>query len=140
MYCLDASVITNSFIEKEKFHEYSKQLMEKIRDEHVIVFLPEICMAEVASAISRGINRADIALSFAEELRKTPNFIFIPIDSTISNLAATLAAKNKLRGCDAIYTAVSQQFNVKLITLDEVQREKSKGVVEVLTPMEEIGK
>ncbi|MCK4613937.1 MAG: hypothetical protein KAU14_03965 [Thermoplasmata archaeon] len=47
-------------------------------------------------------------------------------------------AKNRLRGCDAVYVAVAYLFNVKLITLDEQQKERSKGLIEAMTPMEEI--
>ncbi|MDI6902508.1 MAG: PIN domain-containing protein [Methanocellales archaeon] len=89
-----------------------------------------------ASAVSRGIN--DPKISFVTELREVPNFTFIPIDAELSNLACKFAAENKLRGCDAIYVAVSCMFKSKLITLDEEQKERASNVIEALTPMEEL--
>ncbi len=137
MYCLDASVLTNSFIEGEENYEFSKRLMEKIRKNAVLVFLPEIVLPEVASAISRGYDYKT-ALEFVKELRQIPNFTFIPIDAELSNLAEKFAAENKLRGCDALYVAVAFSFNVKLITLDTQQKERAKDLIEVLTPKEEL--
>ncbi len=138
MYCIDASVMVNSFIEGEKFHEFSKRLMEKIRMDERMVVVPEIVLPEVASAVSRGTNNPKISLRFVTELREVPNFTFIPIDAELSNLACKFAAENKLRGCDAIYVAVSYMFNSKLITLDDKQRERASNVIETLTPMEEL--
>ena len=139
MYCLDASVITNSFITKEEFHESSKRLMDKIKDEAISVILPEIVLPEVASAIARGVNNDRIALAFVEALRKIPNFTLVPIDREISHLASRFAAENRLRGCDAVYVAIAYLFNVKLITLDGQQKERSLSVIEAISPMEVTG-
>ncbi len=140
MYCLDASVVANSFIEKEQFHESSKRLIDKIKREKLSVILPELVLPEVASAISRGLGDSKKALAFVDALRDVPNFTFIPIDDEISNLASKFAAKNKLRGCDSIYVAVAYLFNVRLITLDNQQKERAAGIVEVLAPKEEFEK
>ena len=49
MYCIDASVLTNSVIVNEEFHEYSKGLLTAIKEREIMVVVPEI-----ASAISQG--------------------------------------------------------------------------------------
>lgn len=132
MYCIDASVIINSFIEKEEHHNYSKKLLLNIKDNNRLVILPEILIPEVASAISRGVDDSKVALKFVETLRKIPNIIFVLVGYDISNLAASLAAEKKLRGVDSVYVAIAFVFNLKLITLDENQRKKAQGVVGVL--------
>ncbi|MBI3051839.1 type II toxin-antitoxin system VapC family toxin [Candidatus Woesearchaeota archaeon] len=138
MYCLDASVITNSVIEREEYHKDSKALLLKIRNENIPVVLPEIIVPEVASALSRGTGNAKLSLQFAAEIRKIPNFVFIPIDAEISNLAAKIAAENQMRGADSIYTAIALVFNVRLVTLDTEQLKKSKSSVNSATPFEEL--
>jgi len=140
MYCLDASVIVNSIIEKEEHHEYSKKLLFKIKNQNILVVLPEIALPEIASAVSKGTGDAELTLQFIKELRKIPNFIFIPVDADISDFAARLAAEKWLRGADAIYVAIASILNMKLITLDEEQRRKSKDIVKAITPMDELGK
>jgi predicted nucleic acid-binding protein len=80
MYCLDASVLTNSEIEGEEHHEFSRRLMDKIRENGIAVVVPEIALPEVASAIARGTGDATKALEFVNTLRQLPNFVFVPID------------------------------------------------------------
>lgn len=138
MYCLDASVITNSEIENEKFHEYSKKLMQKIKERGITVIVPEIVLPEISSAVARGTDDAEKALKFVKELRQIPNFVFIPIDRELADLASKLAAEYKLRGCDAIYVAVASSFNAKLISLDDQQRERATECIEAETPQEEL--
>ncbi len=54
MYCLDASVLTNSESGGEEHHEFSRELMDKIREDGTAVVVSEIALPEVASAIARG--------------------------------------------------------------------------------------
>ncbi|MGB2728681.1 MAG: type II toxin-antitoxin system VapC family toxin [Halobacteriota archaeon] len=138
MYCTDASVITNSQIEHEEFHEYSKKLMQIIKDREIIVVIPEIALPEIASALVRGTDSAEKALTFVDELKQLPNFIFIPIDRELAELASKFAAEHRLRGCDAIYVAVASLFNAKLISLDKQQRERASDCIDALTPQEEL--
>ncbi|MEK6943005.1 MAG: type II toxin-antitoxin system VapC family toxin [Nanoarchaeota archaeon] len=140
MYCLDASVITNSIIKSEEHHEYSKRLLLKIKNQNIPVVLPEIIVPEVASALSAGARNSKLPLQFVAELRKIPNFVFVPVDAEVSNLAARFAAEKHLRGADAIYVAIASIFNVSLITLDKRQKEKAAGTVKTATPMEELKK
>jgi predicted nucleic acid-binding protein len=102
MYCLDASVLINSEIEGEEHHEFSRRLIDKIRENRIAVVVPEIALPEVASAIARGTGDADKALEFVKTLRQLPNFVFVPIDRELSDSSSKLAAEHKLRGCDAI--------------------------------------
>lgn len=137
MYCLDASVVVNSFIEGEKYHEFSKKLMDKIKNDAIRVVFPEIVLPEVAHAMSTGFD-AKTAIEFVANLRKIPTFTFVPIDAELSNLASRCAATYKMRGADSLYVAVSYTFNAKLITLDLRQKESAKNIVTALTPVEEL--
>ncbi|HLB69669.1 MAG TPA: hypothetical protein VJJ51_01350 [Candidatus Methanoperedens sp.] len=76
MYCIDASVLTNSEIEGEKFHEYSQKLMEIIKDRGITIVVPEIVLPEISSAIARGTDDTEKALEFVKELKQIPNIVF----------------------------------------------------------------
>lgn len=138
MYCIDASVLTNSQMEHEEFHEYSKKLMGIIKDKGITVFIPEIALPEIASALARGTDDTENALAFVNELKLLPNFVFIPVDRELADLASRLAAEYRLRGCDAVYVAVASLFNTKLISLDKQQRERASNCIDALTPQEEL--
>ncbi|WP_456475338.1 type II toxin-antitoxin system VapC family toxin [Candidatus Pyrohabitans sp.] len=138
MYCLDASVLVNSVVEREEHHEFSRELMNRIRESNVNVVVPEIALPEIASAIARGTGIADKAIEFVGILRQLPNIVFIPIDSELADLSSKLAAEYKLRGCDAIYVGVASYFNAKLVTLDKEQQKRAPSYVEAITPKEEL--
>jgi predicted nucleic acid-binding protein len=138
MYCIDASVLINSEIEKERFHEYSKKLMEKIREMGITILVPEIVLPEISSAIARGSNDSEKALEFVKELKQIPNIVFVPIDRELADEAARFAAEYRLRGCDAIYVAVASMFSAKLISLDEQQLVRAKDCIDASTPQDEL--
>ena len=140
MYCLDASVILNSFFPKEIHHQYSSKLLKTIHSDGINIYLPEIILPEISSAIARGTNDSILAIEFIEQLMAVPTFNFIPIDREISFIAAELAAKYRLRGADSIYVATSKYFDVPLITLDQHQKEKANQCINVFTPKEIIDK
>lgn len=139
MYCLDASVITNSFIASEKHHEFSKKLMDRIKNDTTPVVFPEIVLPEVAHAMAVGYD-AKTAIEFVKNMRGVPNFTFIPVDAEVSGLATRFASIYKIRGADSLYIAVASIFNAKLITLDSRQKEAAKNIIAVATPMEELAK
>ena len=138
MYCLDASVIVNSYNKNEEFHKYSKRFIDYIKRERIAVILPEIVCPEVSSAISRGTEESAIAIEFVREMRGISHFTFIPVDDELSNDASKIAAEGRLRGCDVIYVAVVRKFDLKLVTLDGQQGERASSIVKVITPQEEV--
>jgi len=140
MYCIDASVIVNSFFPKESQHQYSYELMKYIHASQTIVYLPELVLPEISSAIVRGTADSELAIEFIKQMLAIPFFNYIPIDRDISFSAAEIAAISKLKGADAIYIAVSKYFNISLITLDIRQKEKGSSFIQVYTPKEIIAK
>ena len=138
MYCIDASVLTNSEIEGERFHEYSQKLMEIIKERGITIVVPEIVLPEISSAIARGTDDTEKALEFVKELKQIPNIVFVPIDRELADEALRLAAEYRLRGCDAIYVAVASMFGTKLISLDKQQIERAVECIEVATPQDEL--
>lgn len=140
MYCLDSSVIVNSVIDREQFHESSLVLMERINREKILVLVPDIALPEVASAISRGTGSGAKAKVFVRALMEMPNFTFIPIDKELALLAAELAADYGLRGADSLYVAVAYQYRCRLISLDKAQIESGSEVVDAISPKDELAR
>ncbi len=102
------------------------------------VELPTIVLAEVAAAISRGTGCPDLARRLTTALRRVPHFQFAPVDDALADLAAELSACYRLRGCDAVYVALSQQRAATLTTLDHQQLRRVPPEVIARTPAEEL--
>lgn len=77
-----------------------------------------------------------MAARFAAELFKLPRLFWIPLDASLAQLAARIAAEHALRGSDAVYAAVAQRFGTDLVSRDREHRERVSEVLRVNTPEE----
>ena len=134
MYTVDASVWINGFDQRENGHEYSRALLERLQKEHVSIFIPNLVLAEVAGTISRTRQDAAKAQAFASALSRLPNIFLIPLDSSLSEQTARLAAQHGLRGADSVYAAVAKKYDCILISLDNEHLTRLVGVVAVQCP------
>jgi len=134
MFCLDASVILSAARGSEINSGRSRAFLEFIRREEAKVFLPEIVIPEIASGLVRATKSGVFGDKFVTALRAIPNFSFVPVDSSISNLAVQVIQKTALRSADAIYVALALDYGLTLVTLDKEQLNKGKKLIAVREP------
>ena len=65
-----------------------------------------------------------------------PHLFLVPLDETLADQAADIAAQHRLRGSDAVYAAVALRFGSTLVTLDREQREWIAAVIPTCLPTE----
>ena len=138
MYVIDTSVHIADIRLEEPHHQQARALLDLLAAEGVDVILPVIVLAEVATAISRGTGRHELARRLTAALRSVSNFEFVPVDDALGDLAADLAAEYQIRGCDAVYVALALQRGATLITLDQQQRKRVPPQLLARTPAEEL--
>ena len=135
-YTVDASVFVNGFNPYEAGHEESRRLLALLQEQAAPIVVPASLLPEVAAAIGRGRQDADLAREFAAALSRLPHLVLIPLDTTLAQQAADVAAQYQLRGSDAVYAAVALRFGSTLITLDPEQRERVTSAILTLYPAE----
>jgi len=133
-FVLDASVLIAAVLPNEPFHADAKALMGHLIDEGAYIYLPSIAFAEVAAAISRGPGDEQLALAVVAEYGMRPDLHWIAVDLAPGDLATEIAAKQRIRGCDAVYVALAYAEQATLITLDGQQRERAPSAVPARTP------
>ena len=121
-YTVDASVFVNGFNPYEAGHEESRRLLTLLQEQAAPIVAPTLLLPEVAAAIGRG--------------RQDATLVLIPLDTTLAQQAADIAAQYRLRGSDAVYAAVALRFGSTLVTLDREQRERVDGVLLTRYPAE----
>lgn len=131
---IDASVFVSAFSPAEAAHPQSKAFMRRICDDSIPIIVPALVLPEVASAIARGQGKPDLGVAFAEELSLFPNLTLISLDESLAEQAVEIAARYRLRGSDAVYTAVALRFGTELVTLDGEQLERLAEVLTVRSP------
>ncbi len=136
MYTLDASVFTRTIDPTEPEHGTCLALLDRLHADATPIVAPTLVLAEVAGAISRTRRDPIRARVVAATLRALPHVTFVPLDDGLAELAADLAADHRLRGADAVYVAVAQQFHTTLVTLDSEQRTRGAAAVTTRSPAE----
>ncbi len=75
-----------------------------------------------------------MALAVVAEYGMRPDLQRVAVDVALGDLAAEIAAKQRIRGCDAVYVALAYTEQAVLITLDGQQRERAPSAVPAHTP------
>lgn len=120
----------------EPSHEASKRLLLKIRDSEYPMVVPTLIQPEVAAVIGRSQANPERARAFVRHLQRLPNFVRVSLDPALARVAADTAAESRMRGSDAVCSAVARRFGSVLVSLDRQQGERVSPSVRSLGPEE----
>ena len=134
MYTIDASVHVSALNPAEADSASSRAFLALLQREQTPLFCPTLLLVEVAAAVARALGDAGAALALAASLRGWSNQALVPLDEALAVRAADLAATAALRGADAVYAAVAQQYSTTLVTLDRQQLERLPPLVRTARP------
>lgn len=135
-YVVDASVLVTATRPGEPYHIDAQVCLQRLMAEQVALCVPTIALAELASAISRSGAEAPLAEQVVEAYRQHPDFELVSVDEALASDAARIAARQRIRGCDAVYVALAQNRKAVLLTLDNEQRLRAPAAVTTRTPGE----
>ncbi len=133
-FTIDASVFLNAFHAQETGHAISRRFLYQLRVLAIPMLAPTLVLPEVAAAVSRGRQDAQLAQQFVTTLKQLPHLILVSLDQILADQAADIAARYRLRGSEAVYVAVAQRFGSGLVTLDQEQLRRVASVLTTLTP------
>ncbi|MSQ52631.1 MAG: PIN domain-containing protein [Betaproteobacteria bacterium] len=131
---LDASVWVAALIKKEQYHTESALFLSRLVQDRRAASVPILALVEVAAAIarqSRDSAAADTGLRF---MRAQAWLSIYPVTESQGESAAAIAARQFLRGADAVYAALASQLGTPLVTWDKEMIERAAAVVPTLTP------
>ncbi|MEZ4767027.1 MAG: type II toxin-antitoxin system VapC family toxin [Caldilineales bacterium] len=135
-FVVDASVFVAGIRPSEPSYKEARTALETLSRRRANLYVPAIVLAEVAAAIGRGSGSAEQAAKDVDLIGRLTGLQLVSVDHALANLAAVIAAHQRIRGCDAVYVALAQDRNGVLITLDNEQRQRSPSSVLVWTPEE----
>jgi predicted nucleic acid-binding protein len=95
---------------------------------------PWILAPELGSAIGRAKGDAQVALRAVQHLISAGVVELVPIGPTLAQRAASTAAQQGIRGCDAIFVALAATLGETLVTFDNEQAARATAVVTVHQP------
>lgn len=131
---IDTSVYLNALRPDEVGHAASRAVIDRLKDEDVLVILPTLVLTEVASALGRAGSSERAAMAAIGEIRALPGTTLLPLSHRLAYAAAEIGARYRLRGSDAVFAAVALQHDATLVTLDREQLERVAAVITTSTP------
>lgn len=134
MFTIDASVHINALNPREVGSAESQLCLHRLVAMRQPLFSPTLLLVEVAAAIARVLDDADIALELTRGIQALPWQLWIPLDNAVAEMAAQLGAQARLRGADAVYVAIARHYGATLITRDQQQLDRLAALVRVMTP------
>lgn len=131
---VDASVYVAMLKHAEPGHEASQKWYNETLVSGMPLAAPLPFLAEVAGAISRSTGDTDLAQDVIAQVQALGVIELIPINEVLGARAAEIAAKYRLRGCDALYVVVAEQLGAELVSLDREQLERGTAVIPTHQP------
>jgi predicted nucleic acid-binding protein len=139
MYTVDASVHVSALNPGEVDSADSRAFLAQVQSQRDPLFCPTLLLVEVAAAVAQALGDVERAVSLAMALRGWPGQTLVGLDEALADRAANLAATVRVRGADAVYAAVAQQYATTLVTLDRQQLERLSSVVKTARPSDVLG-
>ena len=135
-YTIDASVFISAVRTTEIYHKESFDFLENIQKQNIKSFCPVIVITECASAIARQTGKIELSEKIINLIEHFPGIILVDISLIIARRASEIASFHHLRGADAIYIAVAENFRTSLITWDREMLQRTPSHIPVLSPDE----
>lgn len=98
------------------------------------LLIPGLALAEVASAVVRGTGDPALARAAIDAIERLPGLRIVAVDVRLGRLAAAVAGRHRLRGCDAVYAALARAARACLVSLDREQLDRSPSDLVAYTP------
>ncbi len=134
IFVVDASVFVASARRSEFHHADSLNFLQAIQEQTAAIFCPTLVLSECAAALARQTNQPSLPEKLVTYIEDFPLLSLIPLDVFVARRAAKIAINHRLRGADAVYTAVAEAFNATIITWDQEMLERCPGVAPTSTP------
>ena len=134
MQVIDASVYVTLLNAHEEAHARSWTWFQAAQAAREQIIAPAILLPEVAAVISRGVGNKELAVQTVEQLLDAGIIELVPVTLAAAEQAARIASDYRIRGCDAVYIALTDQMKGELITLDRQQLERAADLIKVRKP------
>jgi predicted nucleic acid-binding protein len=133
---IDASVFVAAARQEEAHYASSRQFLQQVKAQGLIVFCPTLVFPERAAAIVRPTGETALGEELVALITDFLKLRLVNLDLLLAHQAVQVATHHRLRGADSIYVAVAKAANATLITWDDEMLERGAAVVTTLTSLQ----
>ena len=134
MLTIDANVFVSAATPTEIFHADSDRLLTRVGSAGLEIVCPALILPETASGIVRPTSDTIAGQQGVTRIVTFPNLVLATLTEDQAERAAQIAIDFRLRGADAVYVAVAQEYGTTLITWDQELLTRGIAAVPTLTP------
>lgn len=134
MATVDSSVLIALFNARDRAHISAVAWFRDAIADGEPLRAPVTAVAEVAAAIAMGTGDKQLARDVASQVRHSALIELLPIALPLAERASVIAAEHGVSGSDAVYFAIAETLNDRLVTLDPQQLRKGPAIVETSPP------
>ncbi len=116
MLTVDANVFVSANSSSEIQYEASVAFFSHTLQKLLLVQCPSLVVPETAAAMLRSTNNIILARSIAASINQLQSLSIVPLTENRATQAAEIAISYRLRGANAVYVAIAQEFGTTLIT------------------------
>ena len=134
MLTIDANVFVSAHVRTRANYSASALFLDRVAFKAVQVHCPTLVLPETAAAVIRATNRPKLTELAAAQIEAFPNLLLEELTANRAHRSADVAVACRLRGADAVYVAVAQEYGTTLITWDQELLTRGATAVSVMTP------
>lgn len=131
---IDASVFVAGARPSEPHYAESRAFILEAQMAKVEVICPTLVLPECGAAIARRTGNPALAVSLVAMIESWPDSKLIQLNLPRARRAAQIAASHGLRGADAIYVTIAEEYSTPLVAWDGEILQRGASVVATMTP------
>ncbi|HEX7880246.1 MAG TPA: PIN domain-containing protein [Candidatus Eisenbacteria bacterium] len=125
---IDASVWVAALDASDEFSAPSRAFLDAATRQRVSLEIPAHAPIEIACALARRLGNARVARELGGNLVRMPGIRLHALTAELLERAGFLGTESMLRSGDAIYAALAQQIEARVITWDGDLHDRAEGV------------
>ena len=115
---IDASVWVSAADPTDAMSKPSRAFLAQVAAHERSIALPEFAKLEIACALARRLRSAEHGRRLADQMLRSPRMATYPVNRAMLRRAIQLGTRNFLRAGDALYAAVAQGVEGRLVAWD----------------------
>lgn len=131
---IDASVFVSAARPSEKLYPMSYRFLQRVKGSKI--FCPTLILSECGAAIARPTGDSALSKKLVSLIERFPGMNHVSLDLRLATRAAEIAIEYRLRGADAVYVVVAEEFNSILISWDAEMLQRSPESMLTMSPEE----
>ena len=133
---IDANVFVSALVPSDSNFGTSVTFIDRVRSLGGDVYCPSLLLPECAGAVIRPTSDLPLARRAVESVQALPGLRLVSLTEARAFGAMEIALRLRLRGADAVYVALAQEFGTTLITWDREMLTRGAQAVSVMTPID----